>query len=404
MARAFNLLKFLRSAPNKHLEEYFRQKGLLGDFAWDGLKERDMEPLRDAITSEPEPVQDDVTADFQELHLRSLDGGFVKAILDEARFHGIDTDLPEQFEGMRSHLERAFWTFLHRRDRYWNGANVIWRVDKVTGANQWTSRPGLPQRPGPVDEGVVAELQQALIQHFSRHEARGRRCQIEAYRRDGEEIFYAFPEDYKKTVAQYVGDRLEPHTVQPAFEIIFRHVDSERRLDIHVEGDSVSPNVLSVIFASAVLKEEIDEEYDEARPTYDLQALLSRHFEFKWPKGTGIRSVAVKALRIKVDDDKWQRVTIEADPTGRPKAVYDLLEKTMQPFPPSVLIVDQASLSVEFRRGTSDRRTPTRTVTMTSPHTCRMVIDSRGEQIMRMLESSGIAVRDKEPDNAPIEG
>lgn len=402
MARRFNLLGFLRSAPNALLQEYFRQRELLSDFSWDGRKERNVEEIREAIVDLDPRVQDDVTADFQELRLRAKDGGFVKAILDEARYHGIDPDLPRRFEEMNSHLERAFWTFLHRKDIYWDGAHVIWKVDKVTNANQWTTRPGLPQRPGPVDEGVVADLQQTLIEHF-KSEARGRRCQVEAYRRGGEEIFYAYPEDYKQTVSEYVGEKLEPKTVQPAFEIIFRHVDAEGRLDIHVEGDTVAPAILQVMFARAVLKEEIEEEYDEAQPTYELQPLLSRYFTFTWPDDVEIEGVVIKSLRLQIESERWQRVTVEADPIGRHEAVYDLLDRVTRELPGPLLTIDQVHLSVQFKRRPGDRRKPTRSVIITAPHTCRMIWDDRGEQVSRMLAASKIAVIPRaEADDASV--
>ncbi|MEZ5818920.1 MAG: hypothetical protein R3D44_17745 [Hyphomicrobiaceae bacterium] len=292
---------------------------------------------------------------------------------------------------MKSHLERVMWTFLHRRDEYWDGAHVIWKVDKVTGSNQWTSRPGLPRRPGPVDESVVASLKQTLIEYFSKHEARGRRCQIEAYRRDGEEIFYAYPEDYKMPVSAYVGETLQPKTAQFVFEIIFRHIDAKGQLDIHVEGDTVSPGTLQVLFAKAVLKEDIDEDYDPALPSYDLQPLLSRYFAFDWPDDTGIESVLIKSLRIRIEGERFQRLTVEADPDGMPEAVYDLLEPATKALPPATLVADQVGLSVVFKKTPIDRRR-TRLVIITAPHTCRMQRDAKGDQIMRMLERSGIAV------------
>ncbi len=162
MAVTFNPLAFLRSAPNYLLREYFTRKGLLGHVEWDHLGEYDMEPVFQAIVALPEEVQDSVMHDFRDLHARTRDGGFVKAILDEATYHKVDTDLAERFERMKRHLERTFWIFLHRKEQYWDGANIFWRVDKLTGASQWQARGGLPAQPGPSDEGVVEDLKTAL--------------------------------------------------------------------------------------------------------------------------------------------------------------------------------------------------------------------------------------------------
>jgi hypothetical protein len=191
MARNFNPLRFLRSAPNHLLQEFFGRNGQLKSIKWEGRKERDIDDILEAINELSDREQDDIFAVFQELHARTQDGGFVKAILAEAAHHQIDPDLSEEFDKMKNHLERAFWVFLHRREKYWDGSNVFWRVDKISAANQWISRLGMPGRPGEVDESVVAELENQLIQYFSKKEARGRRCKIEAFRRGNEEIFYA---------------------------------------------------------------------------------------------------------------------------------------------------------------------------------------------------------------------
>jgi len=289
---------------------------------------------------------------------------------------------------MRNNLERAFWVYLHRKDRYWDGAHVFWRVDKLT-AGQWQKRGKLPERPGPVDEGVVENLRQALIEYFSKNEARGRNCKIEAYRRDDDEIFYAYPEDYKRTVSEYIGDKLEERTIQPTFEIILVHNNRRRTLDIHIEGDSATANKLQVIFSKSVLREDIEEDYEEDDPVYELQPLLSRSFEFKWPDDLGIERVAIKAMRIVIDGEPWQRVSVEAD-AANSLAIYNLVERVITRLPKRRLRLDQVILSVAFIRSPRDRRAPTRPVIITAPHTCRLTNDERGEKIHRMLVESGI--------------
>ena len=342
-----------------------------------------------AFVKLPPDIQDDISEEFQSLYSRTDDGGFVKAILDEAKFHGIDPDLPERFHEMRSHLERAFWVFLHRKEQYWDGANVFWRVDKLA-PGQWQKRGKLPARPGPLDDSAVENLRQALIEYFKTNEARGRNCQIEAYRRDAAEIFYAYPEDYKKTVSEFIGDKLEKRTIQPAFEIIFVHNDDRRTLDIHIEGDSATTAKLQVIFARSVLGEDIEEDYDDDDPVYELQPLLSRSFEFAWGDDLGIEQVAIKVMRIVIDGEVWQRVTVEAQAIADPKAIYDLLEKVVTKLPKRGLRVDQAQLTVKFEKGARDRRPPRRTIVITTPHTCRMTNDALGEKVHRMLVQSGL--------------
>ena len=394
MSRHFNPLEFIRHAPMHLLKVYFEERKLLPGFEWE--PDPSAETLLQAITTLGEHTRGPVLFDFQELHQRSRDGGFVRAILDESGFHGIDPNLAETFAGMKNALEKAFWVFLYRKEEYWDGSNVIWRVDKITSRNRWDSRLGLPARPGDVDEGMVEELRQQLIKHFSSKEGRGQRCKVEAYRRGAEEIFYAYPEDYGTTVNEYTGDDLEARPAKFAFEIIFRHVDSERRLDIFSEGAVSDVGELQVIFARAVLNEEIDADYEFSPPVYDLDRLLESDFDFQWPDDTGIRAVFVRTLRVILESDDFQRITIEADPKRRERATYDLLSAATSEISEELATVDHAILSVVFHRGPNDRRTPTRTVHITTPHTCRMNHDERGEHIHRMLVQSGIEIADSE--------
>src|SRR4051794_26344441 len=101
MARHFNPRDFLRRAPNYLLREYFARKSVLAEIDWENLREFDTEAVLAAFVGLPHGIQDDISHVFQDLHARTGDSGFVKAILDEARYHGIDPDLPDRFHAMR---------------------------------------------------------------------------------------------------------------------------------------------------------------------------------------------------------------------------------------------------------------------------------------------------------------
>ena len=387
MARSFNPLAFLRHAPHDLLQHYFRQREVLGDFIWND--ETTAEEIFKAVSALPDDRQAPILGDFLELHLRTRDGGFVRAILDEAKYHDDHAEIDGIFSTMRNALQKALWIFLNRKDVYWDGANVIWRVDKITSRNRWQSRRDLPARPGRVDEAMVHELQRALIEHF-RKEGRGHRCKVEAYRRGGEELFYAYPEDYATTVVEYDGDDLAPRSVKPAFEIIFRHVDRDRQLDIHSEGQIVDIGELQVLFARAILDEDIDPEYELSPPVYDLDKLLASGFEFDWPEATSIHKVHVKAIRAVLATDTFQRITVEADPDDDERAAYNLLRSAALGAECDVETIDQIVLRVTFKKEPHERRARSRTVRITSPHTCHMDHDEWGERIHQMLQRSGI--------------
>ena len=402
MARTFNPLNFLRHAPRELLREYFAKLGVLGDFTVSD--ETRAELILEAINTVPDDERGTILHDFREIHLRSRDNGFVRAVLDEARFHKTDAQLAEIFADMRNALQKAFWVFLHRRDEYWDGATVMWRVDKITGKNRWDSRVDLPARPGPVDEAMVHELQTALIRHFSLKEARGHRCKVESYRRGEEELFYAYPEDYGTTFAEYSGDELAASPVKPAFEIIFRHVDKDRQLDIFTEGTIPHVGELQVIFSKAILHEDIDPEYELQPPAYDLDRLAEHDFDFEWPEDAGIDAVHVKVLRAVLATDVFQRITAEVDPSQNERAAIDLLRSAASAADSELQTIDHAVLRVMFNKGPGERRTRGRTVRITSPHTCHMDHDEWGEKIHEMLRSSGIEITTAQLQQVGIDG
>ena len=60
---------------------------------------------------------------------------------------------------------------------------------------------------------------------------------------------------------------------------------------------------------------------------YDLNPLRQQGFEFVYDAGSGIQDVVVRKLRLSSRVTKGDRITLEADAAGNPKAVYDLLAK-----------------------------------------------------------------------------
>lgn len=384
----YNPRDFFRRAPNYLLEKYFADRGVFDDFDWVHTGEKDEEVIYSTFLQIDDDLQDQMSQDFRELIDRSQ-AGFIKAILDEAAFHNIDDDLPLRFDGMRSHLERVFWTFLHRKDPYWQGASIFWHIDKLP-TGQWQKRRKLPARPGPVDEGTVENLTLALINYYGPQEARGRKCIVESYRRGQEEIFYAYPEDYRQTFSRFSGNNLHDQTIQPVFELIFRHNDAKRTLDVHSGADRTTVSKLQVLFAQSVLNEEIDEDSDDDHLIYDLQPLLSASFAFSFPDELDIDFVEIRTMRIVIEGEPWRRLTLECDPSHDHDAIYDLLDKVSLGLNKDRFRLDQVKLKVSFVKKPSEKRKPVRTVLLTRPHTSRLTQDFYGQQIQGMLVHSGI--------------
>lgn len=101
--------------------------------------------------------------------------------------------------------------------------------------------------------------------------------------------------------------------------------------------------------------------------------------------GCGIEDVVVRRLRLSLKTGRKRRVTVEADPTGDPKAVYELMEKlNLPPFH-----VTQVEIKVTFASmpGTRSR---TRCFKISYPNWCALRHDGQDLIIRKMLADSGI--------------
>jgi hypothetical protein len=59
---------------------------------------------------------------------------------------------------------------------------------------------------------------------------------------------------------------------------------------------------------------------------YKLDSLADREFVFKYEATSRIESVAVRHLRLSLTTGSKRHVSVQADPTQDPKAIYDLLD------------------------------------------------------------------------------
>ena len=189
MSKHFNLLEFLCKVRHDLLQLYCAREGILTDFAWGQGKKADAPALvAKALATEGRDVLDRATIHFRAIW--DMSGrGFTHGALNEARFWG-DAEGYDIIKRHNSHLSRAFWTTLER-PKYVKNAKFLSDVDKLPDG-AWVKRAGLPMRPGPVDDAVVAALEAGLIEYFTRTEHRGDNCKIDPIRRDGEEIFFFY--------------------------------------------------------------------------------------------------------------------------------------------------------------------------------------------------------------------
>lgn len=127
---------------------------------------------------------------------------------------------------------------------------------------------------------------------------------------------------------------------------------------------------------------------------YNLSPLLHKNFDFTYSVGSGIESVTVKKLRLPSRENKGDRITLEADASQNPDAVYVLLDKVGKSVPLHLYNVTQVELAASV---VVDNDKPAKSVTIriTHPNSCSLKHDELDLKLRDMLEASGI--EPKEP-------
>ena len=130
---------------------------------------------------------------------------------------------------------------------------------------------------------------------------------------------------------------------------------------------------------------------------------MNKNFEFTFEFGNGIQRVAVKKLRLSSRVKRGDRITLEADASDNPNAVYDLLEQVRKSLPMSLYNVTQVKLTAEVMVDPDKppKRVPIR---ITYPNSCSLKYDEIGLNLRDMLEASGIEPKEPEAREKEIVG
>ena len=153
---------------------------------------------------------------------------------------------------------------------------------------------------------------------------------------------------------------------------------------------------LQEMFARAILKLRLPPDPTDQR-VYDLNPLRQREFEFVYDVGSGIEEVAVRKLRLSSRVRRGDRITVEADASTHPDAVYDLLEKVGESTPLHRYSVTQVELAavVVMDAANPARKVPVRlTYPTASLNSCSLKYDAQDLKLRAMLEASGIELKE----------
>jgi len=222
MSKHFNLLDVLRLAPKDLLGAYCARRGILQDFEWGHGKKVDAERVVEALRPAGDEMFSRIVAELRviwELHGQ----GFTRGVLNEASHHS-DSTAYETLSNL-THLGKALWTTLER-PAWVSNAKILSDVDKLP-LGAWIKRGGLPQRAAQVDQSIVEQLQDSLIEFFSKKEHRGFNCKIDCLQRGDEEIFFTYAEDHPEVDLFWLDGQLEPQVLNPSFKLIAASVTME---------------------------------------------------------------------------------------------------------------------------------------------------------------------------------
>ncbi len=397
MARHYSTRDFFRQMPNVLLARYFQDKGLFGDLDFAAMKEGKPDELFDAWLALADGQRHEMDAELQEIFEMSCESGF-RAIIDEAGWQLLGnrddlTSFIETLSALPNHYERAMITFLDY-NAFWRGATRFHHADTLP---YWRKRKNMSNQPAAVDEASLQQLAGLIRNYFHSVEGRGKNCIVDPFRRGDLDYFFAYPEDYSQQSIEWVNGEFDRRPHNPAFEVIYVYSQKEGSLDLNFRGSYKAIEPLQGMFAQAILKlDELPPDPKDER-VYDLNPLLQKGFNFIYDAGSGIERVTVKKLRLSSRIKKGDRITLEADSSNNPDAVYDLLDQIKASLRLSMYNVTQVELAASV---VADADKPAKTVTIriTYPNSCSLRYDELGLKLRAMLEASGI--EPKEPDES----
>jgi hypothetical protein len=389
MPRHYSVREFFRQVPNALLRRYFEARDLFGGLDFEGMSETRPEALFKAWNDVSDDDRKPMDAQFREIFDLGNEKGF-RAMLDEAKWQ-MRSDAAafkafvEKLAALPGHFERAMTVFLDHQ-QYWRGATYFHHADTLP---YWRKRLGLPQKPAAIDHNSRAELASAIGAWFREAEGRGRNCIVELLRRDERDYFFAYPEDFGQQSLEWEANQFNRRPRNPAFEVVFVWSEQDGTLDLNHRGSSQAKEHLQEIFARTILK--LDELPPEPKDQqgYDLNPLRRRDFQFVYAADSGIKSVAVRRLRLSSTIQEGDRVLVEADTSEDRLALYDLLDEVGQSLPLSQWNVTWAEISAKVL-GAGDPRPKTQTFHVSWPNSCSLKYDDIGLMLRAMLKASGI--------------
>ena len=397
MAGHYSTRSFFRQIPNDLLDRYFKRRGLLEDFGLGTVEKPQPEAQFAAWLELPDDDRNAMEAEFREIFEMGCEKG-VGAIVDEARWRWQDdpdrlTALVEALSALPGHDDRAMVTFLDHPE-CWTGATRFYHADVLP---YWRKRKHLGHRPAAADAASLEHLADLIRTYFHRSEGRGNHCVVESQRRGNLDYFLAYPEDYSQQNIEWVDGAFDRRPHNPTFEVIFVYAREQGTLDVNFRGPYRTVEPLQGMFATAILKLDRLPPDPSDQSVYDLEPLGRRDFGFAYDIGRGIEKVVVTKLGLSSQLREGDRITVEADASENPGAVYDLLEQAARAIPLHLYRITEVELAAWVAMDAAKPATKV-PIRITHPNSCSLKYDERDLTLRAMLEGSGIELKEPNPE------
>ncbi|MGQ9525941.1 MAG: hypothetical protein ACUVTZ_14045 [Armatimonadota bacterium] len=287
--------KQLRLHDKGLLRRLFAEQGLLGDFPWDEISARRIDPLVQRWDGIEEGTRRAIQVVLQDANELADERG-QRVLAEELAWR-----FPEKlatFGQWNGLADRALWAYLEAREAF-DAAALFARAEALRSgqfAARWNS---LPPGEITVTEPMKASLEQSIRDYYWQKELRGPLCRVHHYQRPGgAEYFFAYLPDWpdKRLVFDTDGNltaREEAYT----FSNVFIYEPAVGAIELVAKGGKPVHLALRKAFCKTVLGGEVDDE-EPVRPTYRLDHLLDPGFSF--PTGPEDRIAAVRLRRIRL--------------------------------------------------------------------------------------------------------
>lgn len=387
--RHYSTKMFFRNVSKDLLEKFFRSHEYLPDFDFNALNGNDKEALFHAWLNLPDEIKNQIDTIFQDIFDLSCEKG-IKAINGtiESETNGVHS-IRHKLAEIPNNYDRAFTVYLEHRLSYWDKILLFFHTDSLSN---WRKRKQLPCTPVAKDQQSLKSFATAIGEYFYTIEAKGKNCIVETLRRGELDYYFAYPEDYSRLSNEWIDGEFTARPRKPALEIVFVYNQSEGFLDLNYRGATMSIPELQKLFVKHILNVDYDSVINISG-VYDLNPLLQDDFKFTYSTNSGIQDVRIRSLRLSSKNNNKEKIILANEYRTDKHAVLNLYKKIMQPSFREEYTVTQAELTAEVQLDYT-KRPKWYPFTITYPNYCTLKYDAEHARLRKMLEDSGIELRD----------